>query len=86
MILQSWAAMLRNATPFYSIQQSADCRAGPLSRHASDSATFHDVRAPAEVIKAIRNSAQPLTGIMWHPERLSSAHYVLLFRRVFEVG
>jgi gamma-glutamyl-gamma-aminobutyrate hydrolase PuuD len=37
------------------------------------------------VIKAIRHSAQPVTGIMWHPERFVpfSPADVALFRRVF---
>jgi putative glutamine amidotransferase len=39
------------------------------------------------VVKAVRHSAQPLTGIMWHPERFApfSSADVALFRRVFEV-
>ena len=39
------------------------------------------------VVKAIRHSTQPITGIMWHPERCSpfSPADVALFRRVFEV-
>jgi gamma-glutamyl-gamma-aminobutyrate hydrolase PuuD len=48
-----------------------------------------DVWAVADdgVVEAIRHSARPITGIMWHPERcfpLSSAD-VALFRRVFGV-
>ncbi len=37
------------------------------------------------VVKAIRHSAQPITGIMWHPERSApfSPADVELFRRVF---
>jgi gamma-glutamyl-gamma-aminobutyrate hydrolase PuuD len=48
-----------------------------------------DVWAVADdgVVKAIRHSVQPMTGIMWHPER--SAPYspddVALFRQLFEV-
>jgi putative glutamine amidotransferase len=39
------------------------------------------------VVKAIRHSAQPITGIMWHPERSLpfSPADVALFRRVFRV-
>jgi N5-(cytidine 5'-diphosphoramidyl)-L-glutamine hydrolase len=54
-----------------------------------------DSRPPLEVwaaaadgvVKAIRHSAQPITGIMWHPERSSpfSAADVVLFRQVFGV-
>ncbi len=48
-----------------------------------------DVWAVADdgVVKAIRHSMQPITGIMWHPERLSpfSPADVALFRKVFEV-
>ena len=54
-----------------------------------------DSRPPLEVwavaadgvVKAIRHSAQPITGIMWHPERCApfSPADVALFRRVFRV-
>ena len=39
------------------------------------------------VVKAIRHSAQPITGIMWHPERSVpfSPADVVLFRQVFGV-
>jgi N5-(cytidine 5'-diphosphoramidyl)-L-glutamine hydrolase len=39
------------------------------------------------VVKAVRHSAQPLMGIMWHPERRSpfSAVDVALFRQFFKV-
>jgi putative glutamine amidotransferase len=39
------------------------------------------------VVKAIRHSAQPIAGIMWHPERFSpfSPADVALFRQVFKV-
>ena len=39
------------------------------------------------VVKAIRHSAQPVTGIMWHPERCIpfSPADLALFRRVFGV-
>jgi gamma-glutamyl-gamma-aminobutyrate hydrolase PuuD len=56
---------------------------------AFDSRPPLDVWAVAAdgVVKAIRNSAQSITGIMWHPERSApfSPADVLLFRRVFEV-
>jgi putative glutamine amidotransferase len=40
------------------------------------------------VVKAVRHSARPLTGIMWHPERNTpfAAADISLFRRVFETG
>ena len=48
-----------------------------------------DVWAVADdgVVKAIRHSAKPITGIMWHPERCSPfrAADVELFRQVFGV-
>ena len=39
------------------------------------------------VVKAVRHSAQPMTGIMWHPERCAtfSPADVALFRQVFGV-
>jgi putative glutamine amidotransferase len=55
-----------------------------------------DSRPPLEVwavaddgvVKAIRHSAEPMTGIMWHPERCSpfSPDDVVLFRQVFGVA
>jgi N5-(cytidine 5'-diphosphoramidyl)-L-glutamine hydrolase len=56
-----------------------------------------DSRPPLEVwavaddgvVKAIRHSDEPITGIMWHPERCApfSLDDVMLFRRVFgELG
>jgi N5-(cytidine 5'-diphosphoramidyl)-L-glutamine hydrolase len=40
------------------------------------------------IIKAIRHSEKPMTGIMWHPERNApfAARDIALFRDVFEVG
>jgi gamma-glutamyl-gamma-aminobutyrate hydrolase PuuD len=40
------------------------------------------------VVKAVRHSARPTVGIMWHPERNSafSANDVALFRRVFKAA
>ncbi|MGA8678430.1 MAG: gamma-glutamyl-gamma-aminobutyrate hydrolase family protein [Candidatus Acidiferrales bacterium] len=56
---------------------------------AFDSRPPLDVWAVADdgVVKAIRHSAQPITGIMWHPERSApfSPADVALFRRVFAV-
>jgi putative glutamine amidotransferase len=49
-----------------------------------------DVWAVAEdgVVEAIRHSGQPITGIMWHPERSApfSQADVALFRQVFAVA
>jgi len=57
---------------------------------AFDSRPPLDVWAVADdgVIKAIRHSTQPLTGIMWHPERTVpfSPADVILFRQVFAVA
>jgi N5-(cytidine 5'-diphosphoramidyl)-L-glutamine hydrolase len=56
---------------------------------AFDSQPPLDVWAVADdgVVKAIRHSAQPITGIMWHPERSApfSPADVALFRQVFAV-
>ena len=56
---------------------------------AFDSRPPLDVWAVSDdgVVKAIRHSRQPMTGIMWHPERRSpfSIDDVALFRRVFGV-
>jgi gamma-glutamyl-gamma-aminobutyrate hydrolase PuuD len=55
---------------------------------ASESRPPLDVWAVAAdgVVKAVRHSARPITGIMWHPERNTpfAAADVSLFRRVFE--
>ena len=56
---------------------------------AFDSRPPLDVWAVANdgVVKAIRHSAQPITGIMWHPERCVpfSPFDMALFRQVFAV-
>ena len=56
---------------------------------ASESRPPLDVWAVAAdgVVKAVRHSARPITGIMWHPERNTpfAAADVSLFRRAFEV-
>ncbi len=56
---------------------------------AFDSRPPLDVWAVADdgVVKAVRHSAKPITGIMWHPERLApfSPADVMLFREVFAV-
>jgi N5-(cytidine 5'-diphosphoramidyl)-L-glutamine hydrolase len=48
-----------------------------------------DVWAVADdgVVKAIRHSAQPIVGIMWHPERFApfSPADMVLFRKLFAV-
>jgi N5-(cytidine 5'-diphosphoramidyl)-L-glutamine hydrolase len=40
------------------------------------------------IVKAIRHSDKPMTGIMWHPERNTpfAERDIALFRDVFEVG
>jgi N5-(cytidine 5'-diphosphoramidyl)-L-glutamine hydrolase len=54
---------------------------------AFDSRPPLDVWAVADdgVVKAVRHSADPVVGIMWHPERLTpfSAADVTLFRQIF---
>jgi putative glutamine amidotransferase len=56
---------------------------------AFDSRSPLDVWAVAGdgVVKAIRHSTQPITGIMWHPERFApfSPADLALFRQVFGV-
>jgi putative glutamine amidotransferase len=56
---------------------------------AFDSRPPLDIWAIADdgVVKAIRHSAQAITGIMWHPERFApfSPADMALFRRVFAV-
>jgi putative glutamine amidotransferase len=54
----------------------------------------HETRPPLDVwavasdgiVKAVRHTARPTTGVMWHPERSTpfSARDIALFRRVFE--
>jgi len=56
---------------------------------AFDSRPPLEVLAVADdgVVEGVRHSAQPITGIMWHPERSApfSSADLLLFRRVFMV-
>jgi N5-(cytidine 5'-diphosphoramidyl)-L-glutamine hydrolase len=72
-----------------------------IDGHREDVNSYHrygalESRVPLEpwaaaddgVVKAVRHSSQPITGIMWHPERRSpfSPKDVALFRRVFGVS
>ena len=56
---------------------------------AFDSRAPLDICAVAEdgVVKAIRHSSLPMTGIMWHPERIDpySPADIAMFRRVFKL-
>jgi N5-(cytidine 5'-diphosphoramidyl)-L-glutamine hydrolase len=56
---------------------------------AFDSRPPLDVWAVADdnAVKAVRHSGRPITGVMWHPERLNpfSVADVALFREVFRV-
>jgi putative glutamine amidotransferase len=40
------------------------------------------------VVKAIRHASSPVTGIMWHPERIApfSSRDIALFRAAFRVS
>ncbi len=57
---------------------------------ASESRPPFDAWAHARdgIVKAIRHSEQPMTGIMWHPERNTpfAERDIALFRDVFEVA
>jgi putative glutamine amidotransferase len=67
------------------------------SRHVNSYHNFaaYDSRPPLDVwaiardgvVKAVRHSRKPITGIMWHPERCApfSPDDIALFRQVFEV-
>lgn len=74
------------------------CQVVRIDGQAREVNSFHrfaafDSRPPLEVwavagdgvVEAIRHTSEPLTGIMWHPERCVpfSADDVALFRRVF---
>jgi putative glutamine amidotransferase len=45
-------------------------------------------RARDGIVKAIRHSEHPMTGVMWHPERITpfAERDIALFRDVFEVA
>jgi len=80
-----------HVTPTQVIQIDGSPKAVNSYHHfaASESRPPLQVWATAEdgVVEAIRHQCAPLTGIMWHPERLSpfSPDDVLLFREVFGV-
>ena len=95
MIQQRFAVPLRRVEGHV-----AQCQVIRIDGERKEVNSYHhfaaiDSRPPLEVwavaddgvVKAIRHSADPITGIMWHPERFArfSPADVALFRRVFGV-
>jgi gamma-glutamyl-gamma-aminobutyrate hydrolase PuuD len=94
-IQQRFAIPLRRVQGHVTQRQVIQIDGEPREVNSYHHFAAFDSRPPLEVwavagdgvIKAIRHSAQPVTGIMWHPERFApfSTADVALFRRVFEV-
>jgi gamma-glutamyl-gamma-aminobutyrate hydrolase PuuD len=95
MIQQRFAVPLRRVEGHV-----AQCQVIRIDGERKEVNSYHhfaaiDSRPPLEVwavaddgvVKAIRHSADPITGIMWHPERFArfSPADVALFRQVFRV-
>jgi gamma-glutamyl-gamma-aminobutyrate hydrolase PuuD len=81
-----------HVTPSQIIQINSE----PMEVNSYHHFAAHESRPPLEVwavaadgvVKAVRHSSRPITGIMWHPERNTpfSGSDIALFRRVFKVG
>lgn len=96
MIQQRFAIPLRRVEGHVSPRQIIRIDGEPREVNSYHCFGALDSRAPLEVwaiaddgvVKAVRHSALPFTGIMWHPERCApfSPDDIALFRRVFGVG
>jgi putative glutamine amidotransferase len=94
-IQQRFAVPLRRVEGHVTQHQVIQIDGEPREVNSYHRFAAFDSRSPLEVwavaddgvVKAIRHSAQPITGIMWHPERLApfSPADVQLFRQVFGV-
>jgi gamma-glutamyl-gamma-aminobutyrate hydrolase PuuD len=95
MIQQRFAIPLRRVEGHVAQRQVIRINGAPKEVNSYHHFAAFDSRPPLEVwavaddgvVKAIRHSAQPITGIMWHPERSApfSSADVVLFRRVLGV-
>jgi putative glutamine amidotransferase len=94
-IQQRFAIPLRRVEGHVAQRQVIQIDGQPREVNSYHHFAAFDSRPPLEVwavaddgvVKAIRHSAQPLTGIMWHPERFApfSPADLALFRQVFGV-
>ena len=92
-IQQRFAIPLRRVEGHVARRQVIRIDGGPKEVNSYHHFAAFDSRPPLDVwavagdgvVKAIRHSAQPITGIMWHPERCDpfSPADVTLFREVF---
>ncbi len=95
MIQQRFAIQLRRVEGHVAQRQIIRIEGEPREVNSYHHFAAFDSRPPLDVwavaddgvIKAIRHSTKPITGIMWHPERFApfSPADVALFRRVFAI-
>ncbi len=95
LIQQRFAIPLRRVEDHVTQRQVIQIDGKPTEVNSYHRFAAVDSRPPLEVwavagdgvVKAIRHSSRPITGIMWHPERCApySPADVALFRRIFEV-
>jgi gamma-glutamyl-gamma-aminobutyrate hydrolase PuuD len=96
LIQQRCAVPLRRVEGHVTRRQVIHIDGEPTEVNSYHRFAAHESRAPLDiwaiaadgVVKAIRHTARPTTGIMWHPERNTpfAANDVALFRRVFNVA
>jgi len=93
MIQQQYAVPLTRVAGHVARRQSIEVEGRPTVVNSYHHFGAYETRAPLEtwaiasdgVIKAVRHASEPVTGIMWHPERCvtPAAEDVGLFRRIF---
>ncbi len=94
-IQQRYAVPLRRDSGHVIARQTIDIEGKESEVNSYHNFAASESRPPLEawalardgIVKAVRHSAQPVTGIMWHPERNTpfAARDIALFRRIFEV-
>ncbi len=94
LIQQRCAVPLRRVQGHVMARQRIDIEGEETEVNSYHNFAASESRPPLEVwalardgiVKAVRHSARPVTGIMWHPERNApfDARDIALFRRIFE--
>jgi gamma-glutamyl-gamma-aminobutyrate hydrolase PuuD len=96
LVQQRCAVPLRRVAGHVTPRQSIRIAGEPTEVNSYHRFAANESRPPLDVwavaadgvVKAVRHSTRPITGIMWHPERNTpfAPADVSLFRRVFEAG
>jgi putative glutamine amidotransferase len=96
LIQQRYAVPLHRVEGHVARRQTIDIEGNEAEVNSYHLYAANESRGPLEVwalardgvVKAIRHTKQPISGIMWHPERADpfAARDISLFRRIFGVA